>query len=178
MRLIAPLAFLLASTANAAVIDFEEYTSNGLYSIASTQGYLLTSDQFYIGIGPGAGNSYGLGLPSENILTLANLSSPAFALESVDALAFTGSSPLIVTGYFAAGGQVSTSVAVIGGVDSDMGTYSFSNAWQGLSSVTFQIDENLNLDNIVVTAIPIPASVWLFGSALAGLGLIRRKQVA
>ena len=31
-------------------------------------------------------------------------------------------------------------------------------------------------DNIVVTAVPIPATVWLFGSALAGLGWMRRKK--
>jgi hypothetical protein len=32
------------------------------------------------------------------------------------------------------------------------------------------------VDNIVVSTVPIPAAVWLFGSALAGLGWIRRKQ--
>jgi hypothetical protein len=32
------------------------------------------------------------------------------------------------------------------------------------------------LDDIVVSAVPIPAAVWLFGSALAGLGWMRRKQ--
>ena len=30
----------------------------------------------------------------------------------------------------------------------------------------------------VITTVPIPAAVWLFGSALAGLGWIRRKQAA
>lgn len=29
-----------------------------------------------------------------------------------------------------------------------------------------------------LTAVPLPAAVWLFGSALAGLGWIRRKQSA
>jgi hypothetical protein len=41
--------------------------------------------------------------------------------------------------------------------------------------------EQLVLRSIVsgqVSAVPIPAAVWLFGSALAGLGWIRRKQVA
>ena len=28
-----------------------------------------------------------------------------------------------------------------------------------------------------VTAVPLPAAVWLFGSALAGLGWMRRKQI-
>ena len=37
----------------------------------------------------------------------------------------------------------------------------------------------LDFDNVLtVTAVPIPASVWLFGSALAGLGWMRRKRVA
>ncbi|MCP4831207.1 MAG: VPLPA-CTERM sorting domain-containing protein [Gammaproteobacteria bacterium] len=36
--------------------------------------------------------------------------------------------------------------------------------------------ENIQFDNVVVTAVPVPAAVWLFGSALAGLGWMRRKQ--
>jgi len=32
------------------------------------------------------------------------------------------------------------------------------------------------LDNVVITTAPIPASAWLFSSALAGLGWLRRKQ--
>ena len=36
----------------------------------------------------------------------------------------------------------------------------------------------INIDNLESTAVPIPAAVWLFGSALAGLGWMRRKQVA
>ena len=34
------------------------------------------------------------------------------------------------------------------------------------------------LDNITLQAVPVPAAVWLFGSALAGLGFMRRKQTA
>jgi len=33
----------------------------------------------------------------------------------------------------------------------------------------------LVLSSMVVTAVPVPAAVWLFGSALAGLGWMRRK---
>jgi len=35
--------------------------------------------------------------------------------------------------------------------------------------------ENVRMD---VQVVPVPAAVWLFGSALAGLGWLRRKQVA
>jgi hypothetical protein len=30
-------------------------------------------------------------------------------------------------------------------------------------------------DSITLNIVPIPAAVWLFGSALAGLGWMRRK---
>ena len=33
-----------------------------------------------------------------------------------------------------------------------------------------------SLDDITVSAVPIPAAVWLFGSALAGLGWLKRKK--
>ena len=33
-----------------------------------------------------------------------------------------------------------------------------------------------SIDNVWVSAVPVPAAVWLFGSALAGLGWMRRKQ--
>jgi len=35
-----------------------------------------------------------------------------------------------------------------------------------------------SVDSVAITAVPIPAAVWLFGSALAGLGWLRRKQHA
>ena len=36
-------------------------------------------------------------------------------------------------------------------------------------------DLGILLDNVSVSAVPVPAAVWLFGSALAGLGWMRRK---
>jgi hypothetical protein len=53
-----------------------------------------------------------------------------------------------------------------------------------LSFATFDaggsvIDEHVVIGIInTISVIPIPAAVWLFGSALAGLGWIRRKQTA
>ncbi|MGI9291169.1 MAG: VPLPA-CTERM sorting domain-containing protein [Gammaproteobacteria bacterium] len=38
------------------------------------------------------------------------------------------------------------------------------------SSVKFDIDD------VSLTAVPVPAAVWLFGSALAGLGWMKRRQ--
>ena len=47
--------------------------------------------------------------------------------------------------------------------------------------VTFSSDTlhfALSGDSITVTAVPVPAALWLFGSALAGLGALRRRHVA
>ena len=38
---------------------------------------------------------------------------------------------------------------------------------------------NLGIDNVTVSAVPVPAAVWLFGSGLLGLvGVARRKKAA
>ena len=64
-------------------------------------------------------------------------------------------------------------------------TFVFGSGWHNLSSVNFTdytYDNGssfglLAFDNIVVTAVPIPAAVWLFGSGLLGLvGICRRTK--
>ena len=37
-------------------------------------------------------------------------------------------------------------------------------------------NDGFAIDNLSYSAIPIPAGVWLFGSALAGLGVLRRRK--
>jgi hypothetical protein len=49
------------------------------------------------------------------------------------------------------------------------GVTSLNITYSGLSGGGFYFDD------VVVTAVPIPAALWLFGSALAGLGWFRRK---
>jgi hypothetical protein len=45
-------------------------------------------------------------------------------------------------------------------------------------SVDGDTDTKVQFDNIVVTAVPVPAAIWLFGSALAGMGWMRRRKTA
>ncbi|MCP4927597.1 MAG: VPLPA-CTERM sorting domain-containing protein [Gammaproteobacteria bacterium] len=48
---------------------------------------------------------------------------------------------------------------------------------EGLNWQTEYVTEN-GFDILPVTVVPIPAAAWLFASALAGLGWMRRKQSA
>jgi hypothetical protein len=52
--------------------------------------------------------------------------------------------------------------------------------WSGIDRLSIhasgQDDGHWVMDNFSYSVVPIPAAVWLFGSALAGLGWLRRKQ--
>lgn len=58
------------------------------------------------------------------------------------------------------------------------GTVSLWRVSEDLSPDFFQTDPAANAVVHGVSVIPVPAAVWLFGSALAGLGWMRRKQSA
>ena len=46
------------------------------------------------------------------------------------------------------------------------------------SMLVFNETGNLELDELIFEVVPLPAAVWLFASALAGLSSLRRKQAA
>jgi len=78
-----------------------------------------------------------------------------------------------VVGYVAGGGSASGAVG--------------TGDWLNLTSVTFQVSGSgfwighatAEVDNIVVgAAVPVPAAVWLFGSALGALGWVRRRRLS
>ena len=84
--------------------------------------------------------------------------------------------------------------AILDSGDYDVGRYNFAWSWfpedmQGDPIGTVSVlginngvsfngtnPESFDTNYFVATAVPIPAAVWLFGSALAGLGWMRRKQ--
>ena len=103
-----------------------------------------------------------------------------FDLLAIDA-AFADASGvgiLEIIGYPGDGGVAITHFVQL---SNDIATYDLSGlGLTGLVGVEFVTDISIavpyELDNVVVNAVPIPAAVWLFSSALAGLGWMRRKQ--
>jgi hypothetical protein len=174
------------SLVNAATVtaDFEEYAvgqigDTGAPTAISSQGYLFSSEtNFYI--------QNGIGVPTNSLafcpcstLTVAKQDDNPFALESFD-LGLWGppdpDSDITITGYYVAGGSIETTIDIV----SQANTYLFGAEWEGLEYFVLQYDVNdvpKNVDNVVVSGVPIPAAVWLFGSALAGLGWMRRKSI-
>jgi hypothetical protein len=90
----------------------------------------------------------------------------------------SGPAEVLITGSLAIGGDLSQSLTLSYGENR---TLVFDDSWSDLSSVSVAVSGEagsqwVSADNIVVTAVPVPAALWLFGSSLAGLGVWRRKQ--
>ena len=117
---------------------------------------------------------------------MENQSGKLFDLHSMEVefyssnLSGVGFETIEVTGVLGAGGSVITTFTFETGLSAPE-TLTFGNEWLGLTSIELSAGPTFNslaLDNFVVTTVPIPASVWLFGSALTGLGWIRRRSQA
>jgi hypothetical protein len=84
-----------------------------------------------------------------------------------------------LTGFIAGGGTVST---VLTSTSQTLTQFGLGAGWTNLDTLIIDpLDFNIAVavDNIVLAnTVPIPATVWLFGSALAGLGWLRRRQTA
>jgi len=89
----------------------------------------------------------------------------------------SGDAQLTFTGFFSGGGSITQNVDTFAG---DYNLISFS-GFVGLSSLAVSAPSDGRfpvIDNVVLNAVPVPAAVWLFGSALAGLGWLGRRQTA
>ena len=109
-------------------------------------------------------------------VTMTQLNGQDFDLLSLDVLQ-GATSFMQIFGYNDGLQTYSTSVNITGGF--------FMNEvlnWTGVDEVLFfqpwTRPNSIGIDNLVVNVVPIPAAVWLFGSALVGLGWLRRRQTA
>lgn len=113
--------------------------------------------------------------------TLSASSGSAFNLTSIDlAEVNPGTATVSFTGYLLGGGTVSQSFT-LDGIQGGAGfqTFTFS-GFTNLTHVEWKNEDPFHqFDNIVVSAVPAPAAIWLFASGLLGLiGAGRRRRTA
>lgn len=197
---------LLSAGAQAApvTIDFEEFNlgdgptgSFYPYSWFESQGYEFNGNNGPCGqygcppeIVMGASGSKSLGASNgfngqdgygaQVYIEMRKADGGAFAIHSLDLLlqgcvvdnVSCGGSEYIV-GTLAGGGSANLAVPVGTG---DWLNLQYVQFVAGGDCCGFGTGTVVQVDNINVSAVPIPAAVWLFASALAGLGWLRRRQ--
>lgn len=184
---IALLALATTNTAFAVTIDFESidsYTAAPLgaqgASEIQTNGFVFSAFAYMDYSGTLDGNSFLLtdAIHDAYPITMQAISGEVFALESLSGQLGGWN----ITGRYAGGGTIQTGLSV----GANAGTATKTNLilgseWQGLESVTFEANFEFfysGLDDVVVSTVPVPPAAWLFGSALTGLGWLRRRQTA
>jgi len=174
--LVLSFALLLSSVTQAATIDFDSLPDGGWHIGGGY--YEVASDGFYFGSLGGVGSfgepgnkgmvGNGSGIEDPGFISMGKQGGGSFALVSADISNAVSWSANTETGSF-------NSSTASGPSLNDIGT----GAWLNITSLTIYGPSDftsVTLDNVVVgAAVPVPAAVWLFGSALAGLGWMRRK---
>jgi hypothetical protein len=108
-------------------------------------------------------------------VSIYSASGALFELDSLDIVSgtYTG----VVTGHVQGGGILSQAIG-------PLGTLLFDSSWINLVSIDVQFNvppsgpelEFPGFDNVVIQAVPVPAAVWLFASALGILGAACRNR--
>ena len=187
------LTCLCSTTALAAgvTVDFEQtitkLEANGFSeAVWETQGFRFqTSDGNLIDNFAGPDGSISMSYCPGCTATMKSDSGASFGLVSLamqNIAPAPGDGPLTITGSLVGGGQIQTVLNVTG----DWNNYVFDAGWSDLTQVLLGGTSasgfnGIVVDNIATTpgsVVPIPAAVWLFGSALAGLGWMRRRRIA
>jgi hypothetical protein len=185
MRSFFIVALLLGSAVEAETVtlDFQEFYDPGLtfapvgeiesqgFSIVNSGTAVWLADHLVIG-----DLSIGVGY-SGSTLTISAVDGLAFNLEAFDYAAQDGTSMNVSVVRADGSGDIFSVTSLWTGAGPGYSTYEAAGLFNNI--VSFTLDGATAapaLDNFRVTSVPIPAAVWLFGSALAGLGWLKRKQ--
>jgi hypothetical protein len=172
-RILPTAAFVLVTTlgslsSTAATIEFDQ-TNQSPYL---EDGYKFDSPNIV------SGNCFAapcLTLNGEAVTTMSAQNGSSFSVTAFWFQLLGTVSELTVTAYQDAN-IVDTIVLTQGDFDNNNGGQFYSHLFANITSLAFDNSGtgNLRIDNI--SAVPIPAALPLFGSALAGLGFIARRR--
>jgi len=196
MRIIFSVVLLmLGSVAQAVTIDFDS-TAPTYFGLSTYQedGFTLTSNvpdgtlidqndvvRANLGVFSGGTTSQSL-VWGENgtisTISIANDTATPFYLLALDASSMANASgQLTLTGTLSGGGTVQQVL----NLNSALTTYNIT-GMNNLSGLDISFDGStyfapFDMDNVEMSLVPVPAAVWLFGSALVGLaGWSRRRN--
>jgi hypothetical protein len=181
------IALSLAGNAQALVLDFEEFDTTFGTVDQVTSGILDVKEFTFTGYG---GNPYNLAIDNSGAISndpttvlaycpfctmdMEHSQGDLFTLFSLDLTGSITPGDVTIIGYIDGGPTVEKTVSY---GHLNMQAVSFGSEWTQLEKVEFGLASTvgfgISIDNVVVA--PIPAALWLFGSALACLGWLRRK---
>lgn len=183
------LSLSFAAGASTVTLDFEEFTVGDPGPLVSQQ-FSVAGDAIGVDILEGATNNMvqSLGFWWQGrviaIVQVDRVDGGAFSLMSADWVLRDEQNAYWLDPYSYVVGNLADGSTIIAHNAAELG----QGDWLNIESALFvgDMDEDLGgyptsnikvmVDNIVVgAAVPIPAAVWLFGSALAGLGFMRGK---
>ena len=175
--LVFSVAVLIACSATADVITFEDFAG---HSCPAESGGFEFKDinefpcEVYTPSFTGnTGNALHTFAYIPTGISMVSLEGKVFSLNSLDIWGL----PTVVTGYYVGGGTVETNInPPLPGPNTPYTAVVFDSSWQDLERIVFSTEPiGFFIDNINVSVVPIPAAIWFFGSALAGLGWLRKK---
>jgi hypothetical protein len=169
--------FSLSAYTAPVVLTFEDAVFGGMSTEPETmnyRGYSLTTEAgFERDFGPGPALFFCPGCS----VTMREESNTPFSLSSFDFYSAGGPATLTLIGGYAGGGTITEQFFP---TDRIWNGISLGSQWTNLEYVVFDVliyDAFVaGLDNVALTAVPVPAAVWLFGSGLGLLGWMRRRR--
>ena len=180
------LLLAISAQATTVVLDFDDLPAtepNSETALIEYRGFTFESTFGEFALGPFFGPEpalYGCAFPPCGAI-MRDVNNNTFSLHSFE-YTNTAIGTLSVTGTFAGGGTITEEFDYVteGPAPLDWATAVLDSQWTNLESVEFSHQAwdgfYAGLDDIVVTAVPIPAAFWLFGSGIGLLGWFRREQ--